>query len=70
MDVTEPCEFIGFGATDGPKPYKLIRFFGGFAAQAGGVEGKHNHEPKGESMSKAIGNLIFRENEYVGQFGF
>ena len=29
----------------------------------GGVEGKHNHGPKGDSMSKAIVNRIFRENE-------
>ncbi len=26
MDVTKPCEFIGFGAIAITKPYKFIRF--------------------------------------------
>ncbi len=26
MDVTKPCEFMGFGAIDGPKPYEFIGF--------------------------------------------
>jgi hypothetical protein len=26
MDVTKPCEFIGFGAMDVTKPYEFIGF--------------------------------------------
>ncbi len=32
MDVTKPCEFIGFGAMDAAKPSKFI----GFGAEAPG----------------------------------
>ncbi len=53
MDVTKPCEFIGFGAMDVTKPYEFIGFgaidvikpyeFIGFGALSDHVSRRQQH---------------------------
>ncbi len=38
MDVTKPNEFIGFGVIDVTKPYKFMRFWDAFFSPDGGQQ--------------------------------